>query len=99
MSPSRGSRVFILGAGCSAQCEYPLGNSLASELAEFKSAIPVNCSIIRQCVDNTIALAEILPKSQNAPRFDTLDQTAKYIEESWRPEGSNPSDALTDALR
>ena len=81
MSPSEESKVFILGAGCSADCGYPLGKGLAAQIEEFQSGISGRFPIIGQCVRDTIDLAKGLPQ------FDTLDQLAKHAEDnfsSWR---------------
>ena len=81
MSLSKESKVFIFGAGCSADCGYPLGKGLAAQLEEFHSEILGRFPIIERCVRDTINLANGLPQ------FDTLDQLAKHAEEtfsSWR---------------
>jgi hypothetical protein len=75
------TKVFILGAGCSADCGYPLGKGLASQLEAFQSEISGRFPIIEQSVRDTIKLAKGLPQ------FDTLDQLAKHLEDdftSWR---------------
>jgi len=79
-------KVFILGAGCSDNCGYPLGKGLVAQLEEFRSEISGCFPIIEQCVRDTINLAKGLPQ------FDTLDQLTKHLEDdffSWRErEGS-----------
>ena len=77
MSPSAESRVFILGAGCSANYGYPLGNALINQLQQFQSQIPEDCTLIRQSVTDTIALAA------RYPTIETLDQLAKQIEDDF----------------
>jgi hypothetical protein len=75
------TKVFILGAGCSANCGYPLGKGLVGQLEEFQAEITGRFPIIEQCVRDTINLAKQFPK------FDTLDQLTKHAEhdfESWR---------------
>lgn len=74
------TKVFILGAGCSADSGYPLGKSLTSQLEEFQAEISGRFPIIEQCVQDTINLAK------QAPQFDTLDQLTKHIEDdfAWR---------------
>jgi hypothetical protein len=77
------TKVFILGAGCSANCGYPLGTGLAGQLedAEFQSKISGHFPIIERCVRDTVHLAKGLPQ------FDTLDQLAKHVEDDfalWR---------------
>ena len=57
MSQSAESRVSILGAGCSANYGYPLGNALIDQLQRFQAEIPEDCALIRQSVTDTIALA------------------------------------------
>jgi hypothetical protein len=84
MSQNTETRVFILGAGCSAECGYPLGAGFKRALRQFHSQISENskdCPAIRQSVGDTIALMERLPYIQ------TLDQLARHIDEeleSWR---------------
>lgn len=68
------TKVFILGAGCSAKCGYPLGTGFATELEEFLGGIPDKCSIIKQTVSDTLKLLVGLPEIQ------TLDQLAKHLE-------------------
>jgi hypothetical protein len=85
MSRSAG-KVFILGAGCSASCGYPLGKGLSAQLEEFQAEISGRFPIIEQCLRDTVTLAKGLPQ------FDTLDQLAKHVEDDffqWRQrEGS-----------
>jgi hypothetical protein len=73
------TKVFILGAGCSANCGYPLGTELAGQLedAEFQSEISDRFPIIERCVHDTINLAKGLS------RFETLDQLTKHIEDDY----------------
>lgn len=75
MSPSKESKVFILGAGCSADCGYPLGVGLEPELAEFLKEVPDECPVVTGAVRNTVSLLGSLP------RVETLDQLAKHIED------------------
>lgn len=75
------TRVFILGAGCSADCGYPLGAGFKNALGQFRSQISDNCPTIKQTVGDTITLME------NLPDIQTLDQLARHIDEeleSWR---------------
>ena len=67
-------KVFILGAGCSADCGYPLGG-FATELGKFLGEIPDKCPVIKQTVDSTLKLLFGLPEIQ------TLDQLAKHLED------------------
>ena len=81
MNQLKESRVFVLGAGCSAQYGYPLGDTLADQLQEFRRDIPDDCALIRQSVSNTVTLME------RHPTIETLDQLAKQIEDdflAWR---------------
>lgn len=81
MNQTSETKVFILGAGCSANCSYPLGKGLAGQLEEFQAEIAGGFPIIEQCVRDTINLAKQFPK------FDTLDQLTKHAEDdydSWR---------------
>ena len=81
MNQTSGTKVFILGAGCSANCGYPLGKGLAGQLEEFQAEISGRFPIIEQCVRDTSNLAKQFPK------FDTLDQLTKHAEDdfnSWR---------------
>lgn len=74
-------KVFILGAGCSADCGYPLGVGFATELEKFLCEIPDKCPVIKQTVDKTLKLLVGLPEIQ------TLDQLAKHLEDemvAWR---------------
>src|SRR5437016_3157564 len=75
MGRSIGSRVFILGAGCSAKYGYPLGNALADQLKKFYRDIPNECARIKQSVSNTVNLMNGLSA------LETLDQLAKHLEE------------------
>jgi hypothetical protein len=76
MSPSKESRVFILGAGCSVECGYPPGTGLKAALKEFLHPIFGNYPRIEQSVTDTIKLLEELPE------IETLDQLASYCDES-----------------
>ena len=81
MNQTSQTKVFILGAGCSANCGYPLGKGLVGQLEEFQAEITSRFPIIEQCVRDTINLAKQFPK------FDTLDQLTRHAEddfESWR---------------
>ena len=75
MSQSADARVFILGAGCSAKYGYPLGNTLVSQLRNFRSKIPEGCDLIRKSVEQTIDLMNGLPE------LETLDQLAQHLED------------------
>lgn len=81
MNQTSGTRVFILGAGCSADCGYPLGAGFKNALGQFRSQISDDCPTIKQTLGDTITLME------NLPDIQTLDQLARHIDEeleSWR---------------
>jgi hypothetical protein len=95
MNQTSGTRVFILGAGCSADCGYPLGAGFKNALDQFRSQISDDCSTIKQTVCDTITLMESLPNIQ------TLDQLARHIDEeleSWRKQRNWHTD-LEDSKR
>ncbi len=72
------TKVYILGAGCSAKCGYPLGVGFATELEKFLDEIPEVCPVIKQCVTDTLKLLVGLPE------IETLDQLAKYLEDEMK---------------
>jgi hypothetical protein len=72
------TKVFILGAGCSAECGYPLGVGFAAELEKFLGEIREVCPVIKQCVTDTLKLLVGLPE------IETLDQLAKHLEDELR---------------
>ena len=74
MSQTKEARVFILGAGCSTECGYPLGSGFTTELEEFLREIPDECPRIKQSVTATADLF------RNLPRVETIDQLAARIE-------------------
>jgi hypothetical protein len=94
MSDSADNTVFVLGAGCSANCGYPLGKRLVTQLQEFLPSVPERCQRIRSSLDNTIRLA------QGLPNLDTLDQLAKHIEAELRcwTSGSSSDYAEKEAI-
>ena len=95
MNQTSGTRVFILGAGCSADCGYPLGAGFKNALDQFRSQIPDDCLTIKQTVCDTVTLMESLPDIQ------TLDQLARHIDEeleSWRKQRNWHTD-LEDSKR
>jgi hypothetical protein len=84
MNKTSETKVFILGAGCSADC-YPLGKSLTAQLEKFQAEISGRFPIIEQCVRETISLAK------EFPQFETLDQLTQGIEANykrWAPQQS-----------
>src|SRR5438105_14608695 len=82
MSRTRATRVFILGAGCSAAFGYPLGRGLRTELREFLGSPALDrCPTITRHVKDTVDLLAGLPK------IETLDRLAKHVTDeldSWR---------------
>jgi hypothetical protein len=77
MNKTSETKVFILGAGCSADC-YPLGKKLAVQLENFQLEIADRFPIIEQCVRETINLAK------EFPQFETLDQLTQGIEDNYK---------------
>ncbi len=75
---SNRKRVFILGAGCSAQYGYPLNVKLSEELNSFGSKIPDRCPVIQNAVSKSIELAA------RFPRADTLDRLVNLSEEHFK---------------
>jgi hypothetical protein len=76
MSEWKCKRVFILGAGCSANYGYPLNVKLVEQLREFK--IPDECPIIQGAVSKSI---EVVLKS---PEAMTLDDLVRRCEERYK---------------
>jgi len=77
MNQTSETKIFILGAGCSADC-YPLGKSLTAQLEIFQAEISGHFPIIEQCVRESIGLAK------EFPQFETLDQLTQGIEDNYR---------------
>lgn len=71
------TKIFILGAGCSADC-YPFGKSLTAQLEKFQAEISGRFPIIERCVRETISSAKELPQ------FETLDQLTQGIEDNYK---------------
>ena len=82
MSRSKCNRVFILGAGCSANYGYPLGVKFVEELRKFLDdkilKIPGRCPIIQDAVRKSIDMAARFPQA------DTLDKLVKLFEERFK---------------
>ena len=81
MNQTLETKVFILGAGCSADCGYPLGVGFATVLEKFLGEIHDECPTVKQSVTDTLKLLVGLPQ------IDTLDQLAKHLEDdltAWR---------------
>ena len=77
MSQSKETRVFILGAGCSVECGYPMGTGLLTEFEKFLAEIPSECPRIKQSVAATIELLGQLPGAE------TLDRLAARVEQDF----------------
>lgn len=79
MSPSKESRVFILGAGCSVECGYPPGTGLAAEFEKFLREIQEipyeKCGRIKHSLICTVKLL------RETSGVETLDQLAARIEQ------------------
>ena len=78
MSESKCNRVFILGAGCSANYGYPLGAKLVDELHQFLPKIPGGCPLIEGAVSKSIDLASRFPEA------NTLDKLVNLPEERFK---------------
>ena len=78
MNQTSGTRVFILGAGCSADCSYPLAADFKKALDQFYSHVSDDCPTIKQAVRDTTTLMESLPDIQ------TLDQLARHIDDELK---------------
>lgn len=95
MSPSKESRVFILGAGCSVECGYPLGTGLAAGFEKFLGEIQEfpdeKCGRIKRSLISTLKLL------RETPGVETLDQLAARLERvlnDWkRQRGSSVADS------
>lgn len=89
MNQNSGTKVFILGAGCSADCGYPLGAGFKNALQQFSFQIAADCPTIKQAVRDTITLME------NLPDIQTLDQLARHIDEeleAWKEQRNHYRD-------
>jgi len=80
------ARVFLLGAGCSANCGYPLGMALKGQLHDFRCELPNEYSLIKQSVSETITLLKGLPA------IETLDQLAEHLEREFRARNQTEKD-------
>jgi hypothetical protein len=62
--------IYILGAGCSVNCGYPLAKSFCGALKEYLPTLDQrpNCERLRQCVGKTVSLIERF----NSPTVDRL---------------------------
>jgi hypothetical protein len=74
--------VYILGAGCSRECGYPLAAEIRSMLSDFarKSLSSSNCGRIRQAVEQTAALM--------GDKIDTIDELVRRIDQGHYDESS-----------
>ncbi len=91
MSPSKESRVFILGAGCSVECGYPPGTGFAAEFEKFLrdlQEIPEEkCNRIKHSLISTLKLL------RETPGVETVDQLAARIEQDlngWKRQRGGP---------
>jgi hypothetical protein len=91
MSPSKESRVFILGAGCSVECGYPPGTGLAAEFEKFLREIQglpdEKCGRIKRSLISTLKLL------RETPGVETLDQLAARVEQDlndWKRQRGSP---------
>lgn len=63
-------KVFVLGAGCSRDCGYPLASEIPQQLREFAAALDsTRAPRLIRCVNDTLALM-----SRTVDTFDTLVQ-------------------------
>jgi hypothetical protein len=74
MSESKCNRVFILGAGCSANYGYPLGAKLVDELRQFLPKIPSGCPLIEGAVSKSIYLASRFPEANTLDKLVNLPE-------------------------
>src|SRR5260221_11097957 len=66
MPPTPESRVYILGAGCSKDCDYPLGPQMRADLESYLQSIdPLRSPRLKAAVGDTVALL--------GGRVDTID--------------------------
>ena len=95
MSPSKESRVFILGAGCSVECGYPPGTGLAAEFEKFLGEIleipDEKCGRIKHSLICTLKLL------RETPGVETLDQLAARIEHDLRDWQHKRGGAIADS--
>ena len=87
MVADRQTKVFILGAGCSADCGYPLGVGFETELEKFLHEIPDECPKIRRSVSATVDLF------RNLSGVETIDQLTARIEQdldNWKRQRNSP---------
>ncbi|MGO8837544.1 MAG: hypothetical protein ACLQAH_05165 [Limisphaerales bacterium] len=80
-----GTKVYLLGAGCSCDYGYPLGDEFLARLESFGQSLTGEESKgIRQCVMNTVELLK-------AKAIPTLDELVARIENGVFDKGSWPS--------
>jgi hypothetical protein len=66
------SKVYILGAGCSKHCGYPLGQEMKDDLVDFGQSLdPATSSRLREAVRDTTALM--------GGRVDTIDTLVQKL--------------------
>lgn len=49
-------KVYVLGAGCSAGCGYPVANQFVSALEHYSAELAADSAKIKACVDSTVKL-------------------------------------------
>ena len=86
MKETEKSKVYILGAGCSAQSGYPVAINFVPELESFGKSLNDQAPQIKKCVDETVALM----RQGNVATIDDL--TDRLHRGSF---GDNPSQGLT----
>src|SRR5262245_65255022 len=87
--------VYILGAGCSAKCGYPLARDFRDALKAYGDTLNhrQNCDRLKRCVTNTVGLmvqyesltadrlvSKILDELARLKRPLTISDSAKHIE-------------------
>jgi hypothetical protein len=90
MSESKCNKVFILGAGCSADYGYPLGLKLVEELRKFHDKIRGQFPLIQEAVNKSIELASKFPEAK------TLDDLVNRCEERYKNKPDTEQEKLTD---
>lgn len=65
---SSNTSVYILGAGCSVKCGYPLAAGFVPELESFSQTLGGDSPKLKRCVDETVALL----RQENVQTLDDL---------------------------
>src|SRR6266540_2137899 len=66
------TKVYILGAGCSANCGYPLANQFVSQLEVFGKGLREEATRLKRCVEETANL-------MRANNVETVDDLAARL--------------------